>query len=237
MSNINLTNSISSLDPSILKIYPFKHFQIPNFLDDSDFNDIYEDLMKLESTKPNSEFKSSFGIKQEWKSAISKVSKLQSFFDFLASDWFLLKLKEVFSIPNSINLYPDLTYDGGGYVKSPPESFLSYHADFNFSSSINKFRSINVLYYVNKNYIRSNGGILHCLDSESKTVEVEILPEANKIFAFLTDDLAFHGVSKNSPTFVRRSFNIYYYTDAPLSQRQSKNPHKTIWMDFENHTH
>lgn len=191
--------------------------------------------MLLENSKPHSEFKSNFGTKQEWKGSHSKDSKLQDFFIFLSSELFLEKLKDVFVLPTSLNLYPDLTYDGGGYVKSPPNAFLSYHADFNYSSSIKKYRSINVLFYVNKGYSKNCGGVLHCLDSDSKTVEIEILPEANTLFAFLTDDLAFHGVSKNSATFTRRSFNIYYYTDVPLTERQTQDPHKTIWMDFEKH--
>ena len=234
---MNTQNPLSKLNSQILKSYPFKHFVVSNFLDNSDFDSIYDDLMVLESTKPQSEFKSSFGIKQEWKSAISNESSLGYFFNFLSSDLFIEKLKSVFALPNSLKLFPDQTYDGGGYVKSPPNSFLSYHADFNFSSNINKYRSVNVLFYANKNYDRSYGGVLHCLDSDSKTVEVEVPPEANTLVAFLTDDVAFHGVSRNRESFSRRSFNIYYYTDDPISDRQAVAPHKTIWMDFDNHSH
>lgn len=232
--NMNTKRALAKLDKELLHIYPFKHFVIPNFLEDSDFESVYKDLIVLEAKKPHSEFKSNFGIKQEWKSPMSNESSLAILFDFFASDIFIEKLKLVFGLPNSLKLDCDRTYDGGGYVKSPPNSFLSYHADFNFSSNVNKYRSLNVLFYANKDYDRANGGILHCLDPESKTVEVEVLPLANTLFAFITDDEAFHGVSRNSANFTRRSFNIYYYSDEPISSRQSTLPHKTIWMNFNN---
>ena len=228
---------LAKIQPEILRTYPFKFLLVKDFLDYSDFDALYSELMVLENTEPHSEFKSSFGVKQEWKAPTSNDGHIYKFLDFLSSDLFIGKLKLAFSIDKQINLYYDRTYDGGGYVKSPPNSFLSYHADFNFSSKIEKYRSINVLFYANKNYEKEYGGVLHCLDSESKTVEVEVQPEANTLFAFLTDDLAFHGVSKNSSTFTRRSFNVYYYTDQPLSSRQNLAPHKTIWMDFENSNH
>ena len=90
---------------------------------------------------------------------------------------------------------------------------------------------------MNKDYRENFGGHLHLLDSGSKTVEGKVLPKANTILAFKTDDVSFHGVSRNSAEFNRRSFNIYYYTDQPISSNQSDMPHKTLWLDTDLHDH
>jgi Rps23 Pro-64 3,4-dihydroxylase Tpa1-like proline 4-hydroxylase len=234
---VDINYALNKLNPELIKEYPFKHFLVKNFLYESDFEKIYEDLILLESTVPSKEFKSNFGTKKEWKSPHSTNDALQKCFNFFQSDEFIEKLELMFGLDSTQKLFGDPSYDGGGYVKSPPGSYLSYHADFNFSSVVGKYRSVNVLFYANKEYSKEDGGILHGLDSESKTVEVEVLPEANCIFAFITDDLAFHGVTRNRANFSRRSFNLYYYTERPISNRQSIDPHKTIWLDFGEHTH
>jgi Rps23 Pro-64 3,4-dihydroxylase Tpa1-like proline 4-hydroxylase len=97
---------------------------------------------------------------------------------------------------------------------------------------------MNVLYYFNENYQENLGGVLHLLDSETKTVEKMVYPRRNTLLCFLTDDLSFHGVSINNENFFRRSFNIYFYTRTPLNSSQSFQPHKTLWIsEVEKHDH
>ena len=226
---------LAKIQPEILRTYPFKFLLVKDFLDYSDFDALYSELMVLENTEPHSEFKSSFGVKQEWKAPPSNDGHIYKFLDFLSSDLFIGKLKLAFSIDKQINLYYDRTYDGGGYVKSPPNSFLSYHADFNFSSIAEKYRILNVLFYFNSSYSINQGGVLHLLDPTSKTVEKFLEPRMNTMLVFLTDDVSFHGVSRNSLDFYRRSFNLYYYASEPLSDNQSRVPHKTIWVEPTTH--
>jgi Rps23 Pro-64 3,4-dihydroxylase Tpa1-like proline 4-hydroxylase len=200
-------------------------------------NQIQKELTELEKTQPQHKFESEFGIKKEWKVFPSNLVSLNAWLEFLASEIFINSLKDKFGIPKLVKIVPDLTYDGGGYVVSPPGSYLGYHADFNFSSSAEKYRVINVLFYMNPNYVGGQGGHLHLLDCNSKTVEKSVLPEQNTILGFFTDDTSFHGVSLNKMDFYRRSFNLYYYSDAPISRHQSAKPHKTIWFDIDSHKH
>jgi Rps23 Pro-64 3,4-dihydroxylase Tpa1-like proline 4-hydroxylase len=146
-------------------------------------------------------------------------------------------LQKKFKISEDVIITPDASYDGGGYVVSPPGSFLGYHADFNFSSKASKYRVINNLFYMNPNYTDNLGGQLHLLDSNSKTVEKFVAPSQNTILGFFTDDTSFHGVSLNKENFFRRSFNLYYCYDKPISSNQAVQPHRTIWMDIDAHTH
>ena len=230
-------NAIAKLESVEVASYPFQHFVIENLLDSSLMDLLHTDLDLLEKGEPDKVFVSPFGSKREWRTFPKNLVCLSEWMGFLYSEPFIESLRKSFSIPNDVSIFPDFSYDGGGYVVSPPKSFLGYHADFNFSSKVDKYRSLNVLFYMNRNYQENFGGHLHLLDSESKTVEGKVLPNANTILAFKTDDESFHGVSRNSAKFNRRSFNIYYYTDKPISSKQSEMPHKTLWLDIDLHDH
>lgn len=218
--------------------YPFKHFIVTDFLPASFLSELQLDLAVLENMAPSNVFDSEFGVKKEWKNFPGSLPRLFEFMNYLKSESFCEVLKRSFDLPENETLFPDETYDGGGFVISPPGAYLSYHADFNYSNNLGKYRVLNVLFYFNEDYEDKFGGKLHLLDSVSKTVEVEVSPKINTMLAFLTDDISFHGVSRNTAGFFRKSFNLYYYADSPLSANQSMNPHKTIWIkQHDHHSH
>ena len=161
---------IEKIKTSTTEHYPFPHFLIDNLLDRYFLSEVFNDLNLLEATLPTNIFKSEFGIKKEWKYFPEHLANLNQLLNVLSDNEFIESLKEKFNINKNIKIYPDLTYDGGGYVYSPPGSFLGYHADFNFSSKTNKYRVLNILIYMNEDYQDSQGGALHLLDAKSKTV-------------------------------------------------------------------
>lgn len=228
---------IQQLNELVLQDYPFPHFVSENFLSFDFVSKLQEELLELEKSQPQNRFDSEFGTKKEWKVFPSNFKHLHDWLEFLASENFIKSLKVKFGIPDIVSIVPDLTYDGGGYVVSPPGSYLGYHADFNFSSVAKKYRVLNILFYMNPNYYIDQGGHLHLLDRKSKTVEKTVLPKQNTILGFFTDDTSFHGVSLNMDGFYRRSFNLYYFSDTPISPHQSTLPHKTIWLDIDSHNH
>jgi hypothetical protein len=234
---INESYYLSSLEQSTKYSDPFDHLLINNFLEENTFQSILTELATLELSNPTKNFETAHGNKKEYREFNQDLKVTRVFLDFLASDIFCSVLKQKFGVPSELSLKFDGTFDGGGYVISPPDSFLTYHADFNFSSNTKMYRSINILFYLNEQYNSNFGGKLHLLDPKTKTVEKIVEPVANTLLAFRTDDISFHGVSKNKNGFFRRSFNIYYYTDQPISKNQSQVPHKTIWIDPEQHDH
>ena len=217
--------------------YPFRHFYTDNFFDSIHLDFIKEELNQLEKSFPDKIFSSPYGQKREYKNFPITYPVLNNLMKFLQSEDFINELKTKFQIDPKIKIYGDNSFDGGGYVISPPNSFLGYHADFNFSSNMGKYRVLNLLIYMNSGYEPEHGGHLHALDPISKTVEASFLPNINSAFAFFTDDKSFHGVSKNGKDFYRRSFNLYYYADVPISEDQTVNPHKTIWLDIDTEKH
>lgn len=234
---MRLTESLDKIKECKLEDYPFPYFVLNNFFSQDNLSLILEDLRELESQEPTSVFESNFGQKKEWKKFPESLEHLTGLLNFLAGKDFIDVLKLKFGIDKEVDILPDPTYDGGGYVVSPPESFLAYHADFNFSSKANMYRVLNILIYMNENYSEKFGGQLHLLDKDSKTVEKVVNPGIGTLLGFFTDDTSFHGVSKNKGNFFRKSFNIYYYCKVPISPNQSKDPHKTIWVETKSHHH
>jgi len=228
---------VSKITNAKINEYPFKHLIINDFLDKKNLELLSADISSLETMNNYREYQSAYGQKKEWKTFPEDLENLNNWIHFLQGDIFINALSEKFNLPKDSKISPDNSFDGGGYVISPPGSFLGYHADFNFSTSTHKFRVLNVLFYFNQDYKSEFGGRLHLLDSDSKTVEGSLEPKMNTMLVFLTDDVSFHGVSKNSKDFYRRSFNLYYYADKPLSSNQSAEPHKTIWVQQDKHDH
>ena len=95
----------------------------------------------------------------------------------------------------------------------------------------------NILIYLNQDNSSDFGGQLHLLDADSNTVEKIVSPKFGTMLGFYTDDKSFHGVSKNKNGFFRRSLNLYYYSETPISPNQSNEPHKTIWVESKTHNH
>jgi len=222
-----------SIKSAPVEIYPFPHLTTEAFFDGLELEKILHELALLERTDPTSIFKSEFGEKKEWKVFPREYESINNAIEIIGSTEFISELKKKFGIEEEVDIGMDYEFDGGGYVVSPPGSFLGYHADFNFSSRVKKYRVMNLLIYMNSDYEPKNGGHLHALDPISKTVEKTVYPFLNTAFAFFTDDTSFHGVSLNKGNFFRRSFNIYYYASIPISNHQTTNPHKTIWLDIK----
>lgn len=210
--------------------FPFKNLIIENFLPSDFLQKLISDVKSLEMTSPTKLFQSEYGLKEEWRKFPKHLSHLAAWMNYLSSNELIRTLGEKFGLVNPDKMTSDDSYDGGGYSITPPGSYLADHADFNFSLQAKRYRVMNLLFYLNENYDDSLGGHLNLLHSVSKTVEVTVSPRLNTMVAFLTDDISFHGVSRTASDFSRRSFNIYYYSDSPLSANQSLEPHKTIWI-------
>jgi Rps23 Pro-64 3,4-dihydroxylase Tpa1-like proline 4-hydroxylase len=231
-----MENLISKIQVSKAENYPFSHVVIKDFLQEEFLIALRNDLSVLEGSGNFRKYETQYGVKKEWKTFPNELESLSKFTQFMSSERFIGVIAKQLGLENSDQLTPDPTYDGGGYVISPPGSFLGYHADFNFSSAADKYRVMNVLFYMNENYQIDQGGHLHLLDVDSKTVEKTVLPIENTLLAFATDDVSFHGVSKNNGLF-RKSFNFYYYSDQPLSPNQAIEPHRTLWVSPDEHEH
>lgn len=218
----------TKIQEGVLNKYPYEHLIIDNFLPFEFANDLYKELINIEKLNADNEFISDNGIKREFKQKKNCFDKYNAIIDLFGSNDLTNIIEKKFNLDLGL-LSGDNSFDGGGYVISPPNSYLKYHIDFNFSNKIKKYRILNLILYMNLNY-DNNGGELHLLNSKTKTVEAIAQPLFNRAVLFLTNKNTPHGVNINREGFYRRSINVYYYSDKPINS-ENEEPHKTIWLN------
>jgi hypothetical protein len=136
----------------------------------------------------------------------------------LNSPRFLKFLEALTGIPG---LIPDPYLHAAGYMVVPPEGFLGLHYDFTTQRDLKLDRRINVLLYLNRDWLPEWGGQLelHSNDplSERKHQEISIEPIFNRLVIFNTPN-ALHGHRRPiacPPDRARLCLSWYYYTAPP----------------------
>jgi len=159
-------------------------------------------------------------IKKEYNNFNKFRGKLKKLVYEINSKKFINKLEKIFKIKG---IYPDKPNLYSGINISYRNCELKNHIDFNYNNHIKKFRILNLLLYLNKNYKLQNGGRFFITYDKKKKY---FNPSLNKTLIFLTNNKSPHGFTKVKSA-KRVSLNIYYYTIKDHSL--SKNKHKTLW--------
>jgi len=109
---------------------------------------------------------------------------------------------------------PPLTCEiiGGGYHWIRPGGYLQMHADFSRSPATRKYRWLNMLVYLNRDWQEEPGGCLQLWDDEGPSVIIR--PEYNRTVSFQTSGKSWHGHPAPN-TRDRRSIAAYFYADEP----------------------
>lgn len=161
-------------------------------------------------------------VKYEYNDSNKFDFYLDQLYVELNSKKFINLLKKIFSIKE---LYPDGNKLYSGLSVSLKNSILKEHIDFNYNNKIKKYRVINLLIYLNKNYQNKDGGKFYYRNLNSKKRRY-IKPEFNNLVIFMTNKNTPHGFTK---VFKKRiSLNLYYYSKVNLTLTKSK--HKTKWI-------
>ena len=199
-----------------------KIFVIDGLILKNKINKILESITKSKN-KPSKIFKHRNKIiKFEFNNFNNLHYDLQDLIKEINSRKFIKILEKIFNIDK---LYPDKSKLFSGLSISNKGSRLKEHVDFNYNKKIKKFRYLNLLLYLNKNYKSKNGGIFFIKNFNLKK-KIRIKPTLNKAVIFHTNSKTPHGFTKiNSKE--RISLNMYYYTNKNYSL--SKQKHRTIW--------
>ncbi|TWF41788.1 Rps23 Pro-64 3,4-dihydroxylase Tpa1-like proline 4-hydroxylase [Chitinophaga polysaccharea] len=132
----------------------------------------------------------------------------------LNSPEFLAFLSELTGIKG---LMKDDLLEGGGIHQSKRGGYLNIHADFTVHPHHRHWqRRVNVLVYLNPDWVEEWGGKLELWDTQMKACEKKVLPVFNRCVIFNTDADSYHGHPE--PTTCpedrhRRSIALYYYTE------------------------
>jgi len=150
--------------------------------------------------------------------------------DYLNSKEFLIFLEDLTGIKD---LIADPYWFGGGLHKTTNGGKLGVHVDFNIHKILNVHRRINVLLYLNKDWLDEYNGFLELWRPNMSECVHKIKPIFNRAVIFNITDEAFHGhpIPLNIPNDVERlSLALYYYTnDRPEHEKGPQ--HDVLWRD------
>ena len=126
------------------------------------------------------------------------------------------------------NLIADDSLEGGGMHQSKAGGYLDVHADFTAHRQHTDWkRRVNLLLYLNEEWIDAWGGHLELWDSSMTRCVQRIAPVLNRCVIFTTDPTSYHGhpVPMTCPPHTsRRSLALYYYTreSVPFANRTTQ---------------
>lgn len=127
-------------------------------------------------------------------------------------------------------LIPDPYFHGAGLHEIRQGGHLSVHADFNFHEEMGLERRINVLIYLNENWLPEYGGQLELWDQSMSSCVQSIDPLFNRCIIFATTSTSYHG----NPSPIahpegrsRKSIALYYYSSTWSADKAS---HSTLFQ-------
>lgn len=115
-------------------------------------------------------------------------------------------------------LQPDVDMMGGGVHEILPGGYLNLHTDFNFHPKMKMLRSLNLIVYLNEDWLEEWQGHLELWDEQVRHPLARIAPLMNRAALFQTNEISFHGHPTPlacPPDRTRKSLALYYYTPWP----------------------
>jgi len=128
------------------------------------------------------------------------------------------------------SVFVDPAFHGGGLHQGGEASYLDMHVDFNFHP-INKawFRNLNILLYLNPDWVPAHRGELKLLHRDKPDSLVEIAPLFNRCVIMFTRDYTVHGYDAIAfpEGAYRRSIAAYAYSLAEETTVSAQRT--TVW--------
>jgi Rps23 Pro-64 3,4-dihydroxylase Tpa1-like proline 4-hydroxylase len=206
-------NRLAGLKESYRSADPFPSIVLDNFLNSAALDEALSGF-----PDPSSDQWTQYRHFNEKKQARTKRELIPAaplrVIDELNSPRFVRFLGELTGISGMV---PDPGLEGGGLHQSKTGGFLNIHADFtSHPYHKNWARRVNVLIYLNKDWLDSYGGHLQLWDRQAQSCVKKILPVFNRCVVFSTDPDSFHGHPEPltcPATATRKSIALYYFTE------------------------
>ena len=121
-------------------------------------------------------------------------------------------------ITNIDNLVYDEYMHGSGLHVYPSKGKLNVHLDYEKHPFSGKERKLNIILFMNKNWNDEWHGANELWDAELKNCVTETSVKFNRAIIFKTNDISYHGVTKEiaCPLHKYRKILAYYYV-SPLT--------------------
>ena len=113
-------------------------------------------------------------------------------------------------------LFADENLYAGGLSLMEKNNFLNPHLDNSHDKDRERWRVLNLLYYVTPNWSIENGGNLEVWPNGLKQVQTTIESKFNRLVVMTTHQKSWHSVSKVLKEDIRRCVSNYYFSNTPL---------------------
>lgn len=114
------------------------------------------------------------------------------------------------------SLYADESLYAGGLSQMAHQNFLNPHLDNSHDAERERWRVLNLLYYVTPDWKTENGGHLELWPSGPKDKPLVIESKFNRLAVMATHDSSWHSVNKVQVDRSRCCISNYYFSDFPL---------------------
>lgn len=128
----------------------------------------------------------------------------------------IVKLIEEICEVNS--LYADESLYAGGISLMAENNFLNPHLDNSHDAERQRWRVLNLLYYVTPDWKVENGGHLELWPNGPKNDPILIESKFNRLVVMATHDTSWHSVNKVVVDNNRCCISNYYFSDNPLKE-------------------
>jgi Rps23 Pro-64 3,4-dihydroxylase Tpa1-like proline 4-hydroxylase len=210
------TRDLAQYSEGYTQAYPFPHIVLDDLFKEEDLKDILTEWPKDNDPAWNKK-----RCNTSWKWHISQMSamgpKTQIIFQELNSSEFLEDLEKLTGIPG---LYRDPYLAGGGLHYIPVGGFLEMHVDFNWHPQLQKVRRINMLIYLNEDWVEEDKGEIELWESDMSKAGAKVSPIFNRTVIFNTTDQSWHGHPDPAKS-KRKSIAFYYYTSGVVKEAHS----------------
>lgn len=220
---------------------PFNHIVLDNFFNPERLDTVLDELDHENFSDWDK--RDHTGVQVKWRSNWKDDSQVPpttyNLIQFLNSGNFLRWLSTITGIQGII---PDPYLTGGGFNQTNRGGLLGVHADGNWHDLMGVHRRLNVVVYLNKDWVDDWGGQLEFWDRGAdnlpKSCVKKISPVFNRVCIFRTDDFSFHGHTKPldcPPDRSRRSLILYYYTNTRPSEEvvSLENKHRALFYEIK----
>ncbi len=190
---------------------PYPYCVVDGLWSDSMLRKVELEVLNFNKWEGNKNFDGA--IHKRYCSQIDKMPPMvQKLLQYCNSPDFINNLEK---LTNENGLIPDPYLFGGGIFSTIENGFLKMHADFNWHEKLKLYRRINVLIYLNSNWVPSWGADLKFAvkEKEGLDIKVEIDPLFNRTVIFTSTDYSYHGhpTPLNAPKGTQRNALVLYY--------------------------
>lgn len=113
-------------------------------------------------------------------------------------------------------VFADEKLYAGGLSLMEKDNFLNPHLDNSHDKDRNRWRVLNILYYVTPNWKQEYGGNLEIWPNGLKEKQLTIKSAFNRLVVMATHQKSWHSVSKVLTDNIRCCISNYYFSEKPL---------------------